>query len=116
MSELVEIRAIVRREMLDRVVHCLKETGLPRLSVGCVCAIGAGVDPAITSISCEAGSEVTDKAMIQFICAGERGAMFVELIQRAAHTGRRGDGIVWVHPVGEVTNIRSGEHGLAALA
>jgi nitrogen regulatory protein P-II 1 len=115
MSELVEIRAIVRREMLDRVVHGLKDAGLPRLSAGCVCAIGAGVDPATTSISCEAGSEVTDKTMIQFLCARERGAMFVELIQRAAHTGRRGDGIVWVQPVGEVVNIRNGERGLTAL-
>ena len=116
MSELVEIRAIVRREMLDRVVHGLKETGLPRLSVGCVRAIGAGVDPVLASISCEAGSEVIDKAMIQFLCANERSAMFVELIQRTAHTGRRGDGIVWVHPVGDVINIRSGERGLEALA
>lgn len=45
MSDMVEVRGIVRREMLDRVVHALKEAGVPRLTVTKVHAIGAGVDP-----------------------------------------------------------------------
>ncbi len=115
MAGLVEVRAIVRLEMLDRVVHCLKEAGVPRLTVTRVHAIGAGVDPATARISFEEGTEYTDKAMIQFICAGDRCAMFSELIARTARTGRRGDGIVSVHPVLGVTKIRTGETGLAAL-
>jgi nitrogen regulatory protein P-II 1 len=115
MKEIVEIRAIVRTEMLDRVVHCLKESGVPRLTVTRVQAIGAGVDPASQKISFEEGSAYSDKAMVQFICAGERCEMFTELIARAAHTGRRGDGIVSVHPVLEVTKIRTGAAGLNAL-
>ncbi|HEX9728233.1 MAG TPA: P-II family nitrogen regulator [Gemmatimonadales bacterium] len=41
-----EVRAIVRMEMLGRVVHRLKECGCPRLTVTRVHAIGAGADPA----------------------------------------------------------------------
>lgn len=53
--------------------------------------------------------------MVQFICAGERCEMFTELIARSACTGRRGDGIVSVHPVLGVTKIRTGATELATL-
>lgn len=116
MSEIVEVRAIVRKEMLDRVVHRLKEAGVPRLTVTKVHAIGSGVDPAAARISFEEGTEYVDKAMVQFICAGERCEMFTELIAGVARTGRRGDGIVAVYPVVDVRKIRTDARGLAALA
>jgi len=115
MPDFIEIRAIVRTEMVDRVVHRLKESGVPRLTVTRVHAIGAGVDPATAKISLHEGTEYADKAMIQFICDGERCEMFAELIAKEARTGRRGDGIVFIQPVLGVIKIRSGQRGLAAL-
>lgn len=115
MAEMVEVRAIVRLEMLDRVVRSLKESGIPRLTVVRVHAIGAGVDPASVKFSLEEGSAYMDKALVQFICGGDRCAVYAELIARTARTGRRGDGIVSVHPVFGVTKIRTGVSGLAAL-
>lgn len=115
MGELVEIRAVVRIEMLDRVIHQLKDAGVPRLTVTRVHAIGAGVDPATARLSLHEGSEYADKALVQFVCGGDRCEMFTELICGAAHTGRRGDGIVYVQPVLAVTKIRTGASGLAAL-
>ncbi len=114
-KEIVEIRAIVRPELLDRVVHCLKASGVPRLTVTRVHAIGAGVDPSAARIALEEGTEYADKAMVQFICAAERCDRYVELVAREARTGRRGDGIVSVHPVGALTKIRTGGTGIAAL-
>jgi nitrogen regulatory protein PII len=115
MSDMVEIRAVVRVEMLDRVVRGLKEAGVPRLTVTRVHAIGAGVDPASTKLSLEEGSAYADKAQVQFICGGDRREMYTELIARLAHTGRQGDGIVSVHPVLAVTKLRTGASGLTAL-
>jgi len=115
MAQMVEVRAIVRLEMLDRVVHCLKDSGVPRLTVTRVHAIGAGVDPATKRLSFEEGSAYADKAMVQFICAGDRCEMYCELIAGCACTGRRGDGIVSVHPVQSVMKIRTGTKGLEAL-
>lgn len=114
-ATMVEIRAIVRREMLDRVIHSLKESGVPRLTVTRVHAIGAGADPASAKLSLDEGSEYADKALVQFVCANERCAMFTELIAGAGRTGRRGDGIVYVLPVLTVTKIRTGDTGLDAL-
>jgi nitrogen regulatory protein P-II 1 len=114
-SELVEIRAVVRPEMLDRVVRCLKESGVPRLTVTRVHAIGAGVDPAAEKFSLVEGSAYADKAMVQFICDCACWASFVDLIADTARTGRRGDGIVSVHPVQAVRKIRTNLEGIAAL-
>lgn len=116
MSDMVEVRAVVRLEMLERVVRCLKESGVPRLTVSRVHAIGAGVDPASVKLSLEEGSEYSDKALVLFICGSEQSETYAELIGRVARTGRRGDGIVSVHPVLAVTKIRTGECGVQALA
>lgn len=115
MSQMVEINAVVRLEMLERVVRTLKEAGVPRLTVTRVHAIGAGVDPASQCLSLEEGCAYTDKARVCFICAAERAEMFTELIARAGRTGRRGDGIVFVRPVLAVMKILSGAGGLEAL-
>jgi len=115
MAHMVEVRAIVRLEMLDRVVHCLRDSGVPRLTVTRVHAIGAGADPASNKLSLDEGSAYTDKAMVQFICGGDRCDMYCELIAGCARTGRRGDGIVSVHQVQAVMKIRTGAKGIDAL-
>lgn len=112
---MVEVRAVVRMEMLDRVVHRLKDSGVPRLSVEKVHAIGSGVDPASAKISFEEGTEYVEKAMVRLICSDDRSEMYAELIARSARTGRQGDGIVSVHPVLEIVKIRTGARGLPAL-
>jgi len=112
---MVEVRAIVRRELVDRVVKTVKEAGMPRLTVSRVHAIGAGVDPASVRLSWEEGTEYAEKALVQCICPEERGEMLVELICRAARSGRKGDGIVYVQPVLSVTKIRTGVQGDQAL-
>lgn len=115
MSGMVEVRAIVRLAMLDRVIQTLKDAGVPRLTVTRVHAIGAGVDPAAVRLSVDEGSEYADKALVQFVCDGERCAMFAELISAAGRTGRAGDGIVYTVPVHQVTKILTGATGLEAL-
>lgn len=116
MSEIVEVRAVVRLEMLDRVVRSLKECGVPRQTVTRVHAVGAGADPAMSRFSFHEGSAYADKAQVQFICDSDRCDMFCEIIAKSAHTGRQGDGIISVHPVASVIKIRTSAEGLDALA
>ncbi len=115
-ASMVEVRAIVRVEMLDRVVHSLKECGLPRLTVQRAHAIGSSaVDTPTMKISFEEGSEYADMAIVRCICSADRCEMLTEIIARAAQTGQPGDGIVSVHPVLNLTKIRTGADGLEAL-
>lgn len=116
MTELVEIKAVVRTAMLARVIHALREAGVPRLTVTRVHAIGAGVDPDAARLSVQEGTETADKALVQFVCAGDACHSLTERICQVARSGRQGDGIVYVTPVLGVTKIRTGLAGVAALA
>ncbi len=115
MGQMVEIRAVIRRERLDRLINRLKEAGVPRVTVADVHAVGAGVDPASAKIAFEEGTEYADKALLQFTCAGEQCEMFTELIARAARNGRRGDGILSVTRFWAREKKRSGTQRLEAL-
>lgn len=114
--ELVEVRATVRTELLQRVLHCLKDADVPRITVERVHAIGSGVHPAKVRISSTGGSEYADKAVVRFICPDDRTEMYCELISSTARTGVGGDGIISIHPVLELRKIRTGARGLDALA
>ncbi len=116
METMVEVRATVRREMLDRVVGAVKDAGVPRFSVLRIHSIGTGVDPARAKISWDEGSEYADKAVVQVICSQTESGRISELIAKAARTGRKGDGIVTVYPVQDILKIRTGVRGPDALA
>jgi nitrogen regulatory protein PII len=115
MTSLMTVRGIVRLAMLDRVIHALRGAGVPRLTVTRVHAIGAGVDPATARLSVEESAEYADKALVEFVCGSEAASHLTGVLCEAAHTGRRGDGIVYALPVAEVVKIRTGTAGLEAL-
>jgi len=52
---------------------------------------------------------------LEIIVADELAAQVVETIERAAHTGRIGDGKIFMMPMKEVVRIRTGERGVNAL-
>lgn len=61
-------------------------------------------------------TDFTVKIKIQCVVAGQDSATAVaDAITRAAHTGRRGDGKVFVWPVARVIRIRTLEEGAAGL-
>lgn len=111
----VELRAIVRLAVLDRVIHALRATGCPRLTVSHVHAIGAGVDPSAAAVSLLEGSAVSEVALVQLVCGAGQAESLTTAILDAARTGHRGDGIVTQHPVLAVTKIRTGAAGNEAL-
>lgn len=113
---MVEIRAVVRTERLSRVLTALERAGVPRATVNHVHGVGAGVDPAQRDVSLgEEGGAYMDKVLLQLICTDERRRQLVELIADTARTGKKGDGVVSVHPVVDVVDVRTGARGPAAL-
>lgn len=115
-SAIVEIRAVLRTERLSRVLHALEEAGIPRASVNHVHGVGAAVDPAQQRLSlAEEGGAYMDKVLLRILCGAERCDELVDVIAAVARTGKKGDGIVSVHPVLEVLKIRTGLRGPEAL-
>lgn len=115
-SAMVEIRAVLRTERLSRVLHDLDGAGVPRSTISHVHATGAGVDPAGARLSLsEEGGSYMEKVLVRVLCKAARGDELAVVIAGAARTGKRGDGIVSIHPVDEVIEIRSGARGPEVL-
>ncbi|MEK9921291.1 MAG: P-II family nitrogen regulator, partial [Rhodospirillales bacterium] len=55
------------------------------------------------------------KVKIEVVVDDEQVERVIEAIQKAAHTGRIGDGKIFVSPIEEAIRIRTGETGAGAL-
>ena len=61
------------------------------------------------------GVEMTKKMRIEIVCRDEEVEPILAAIYEASHSGRRGDGKVFVLPVLEALRLKTGERGEAAL-
>ncbi len=55
------------------------------------------------------------KVRLEILVADEDADDIIELIGRAASTGKIGDGKIWLTPVENVARIRTGERGSDAI-
>jgi nitrogen regulatory protein P-II 1 len=59
--------------------------------------------------------DLVPKVRLEVLIDSERLDEVLETIIKAAHTGKIGDGKVWVTPIEEVIRVRTGERGTDAL-
>jgi Amt family ammonium transporter len=109
------VTAIVRPDKLGDVKEALAETGAPSLTVTNVS--GRGSQPAKTGQW--RGEEYTvdlhQKVKIECVVADIPAEDVVMAIQKSASTGEPGDGKVFVMPVEDALQIRTGERGPSAV-
>jgi Amt family ammonium transporter len=109
------VTAIVRPDKLGDVKEALAETNAPSLTVTNVS--GRGSQPAKTGQW--RGEEYTvdlhQKAKVECVVADIPAEDVVMAIQKAASTGEPGDGKVFVMPVEDALQIRTGERGPSAV-
>lgn len=110
-----ELKAIVRRERVDAVVHGLREAGVTRLWTSHVHALGRGVDPGEARVSFEEGAQFMEKAKIELFCRAEDVEGLLRVIRERASTGARGDGVIAVTCVERCVNVRTGDEELLAV-
>lgn len=111
-----EIKAIVQPFMLEHVLDALRAIdGLPGLTMSQVNGWGkAKATGAIGAIQ-EAGHAFVPKTKLEIVVPDAMVEPVVNAIARAAHTGRVGDGKIFVYDVADVIKIRTGEHGTSAI-
>ena len=108
-----EIKAIIRPERLTEVLHALHEIPtLPGVTVSYV--RGFGRQSPANADDAEARASV-DMAKVEIVGPTELAMTVVDTIERAAHTGRLGDGKIFMMPVEHAVKVRSGERGAGAL-
>lgn len=109
------VEAIIKPFKLDDVKEAIQAIGIQGITVTEV--KGCGRQKGHTEIY--RGSEyVVDflpKVKVEVVVSDERAAELVETIQKAAHTGKIGDGKIIVSSVDEIVRIRTGESGESAI-
>ena len=110
-----KIEAIIKPFKLDEVKEALQEIGLQGITV--IEAKGFGRQKGHTELyrGAEYVVDFLPKVKIEVVLSDEMVAKAVDAIQKAAKTGRIGDGKIFVSCIEEAIHIRTGETGTDAI-
>ena len=110
-----KIEAIIKPFKLDEIKEALQDVGLQGITV--VEAKGFGRQKGHTELyrGAEYVVDFLPKVKIELVIEDQQLDAAVEAIQKAAHTGRIGDGKIFVSNIEEAIRIRTGESGLDAI-
>lgn len=110
-----KIEAIIKPFMLDAVKEALNEIGIEGMTVTAVEGYGRQKGHKEVYRGAEYVIDFIPKMKIEIIAHSGRVDMVVETIKNAAHTGKIGDGKIFVLPIEEVVRVRTGEKGEEAI-
>ena len=110
-----KIDAIIKPFKLDEVKEALQEVGLQGITV--TEAKGFGRQKGHTELyrGAEYVVDFLPKVKLEIVMEDALVERAVEAIQQAAHTGRIGDGKIFVTSIDEAVRIRTGERGADAI-
>jgi nitrogen regulatory protein P-II 1 len=110
-----KIEAIIKPFKLDEVKEALQEIGLQGITV--IEAKGFGRQKGHTELyrGAEYVVDFLPKVKLEVVLADEMLGKALDAIQKAAKTGRIGDGKIFISTVEEAIRIRTGETGADAI-
>jgi nitrogen regulatory protein P-II 1 len=110
-----KIEAIIKPFKLDEVKEALQEVGLQGITV--TEAKGFGRQKGHTELyrGAEYVVDFLPKVKVEVVLAEDQVEKAVEAIQKAAQTGRIGDGKIFISNVDDAIRIRTGERGTEAI-
>jgi nitrogen regulatory protein P-II 1 len=109
------VTAIVKPHMLDAVKDSLRAAGVQGLTVTEVRGFGRQGGHTETYRGAEYTVDLVPKIRLEILCGVDDAEKVMEIIRSAAHTGKIGDGKVWVVDVERLMRIRTGEYGNDAI-
>jgi nitrogen regulatory protein P-II 1 len=110
-----KIEAIVRHFKLEDVKNALNQAGLQGMTASEVRGFGRQRGHKETYRGAEYTVDFLPKVKIEVVMEDSLVERAVEAIQHAAHTGRIGDGKIFVVTIEEAIRIRTGERGKDAI-
>ena len=110
-----KVEAIIKPFKLDEVKEALHEIGIQGITV--TEAKGFGRQKGHTELyrGAEYVVDFLPKVKVEIVMEDAEVSRAVEAIQSAAHTGRIGDGKIFVSTVDDIIRIRTGETGTDAI-
>jgi len=110
-----KVEAIIKPFKLDEVKEALSSIGVQGLTVSEVKGFGRQKGHTELYRGAEYVVDFLPKVKLEIIVSDELAPQVVQTIERAARTGRIGDGKIFVLPMEDVVRIRTGERGSSAL-
>ncbi|MEY3691150.1 MAG: nitrogen regulatory protein [Actinomycetota bacterium] len=109
------ITAIVKPFKVDDVKDALRAAGVEGITVSEVRGFGRQGGHTETYRGSEYKIDFVPKVKIEIVTADGKVNDILDVIAKAAATGKIGDGKVWVTNVEQILRIRTGETGEAAI-
>ena len=110
-----KIEAIIKPFKLDDVREALAEIGIKGMTVTEVKGFGRQKGHTELYRGAEYVVDFLPKIKVEVVLADDIVDQAVEAIVKAAHTGKIGDGKIFITPVEQVIRIRTGETNEAAI-
>ena len=110
-----KIEAVIKPFKLDEVKDALQSVGLQGMTVTEVKGFGRQKGHTELYRGAEYVVDFLPKTKIELVVPDNLVDRAVEAISKAAHTGRIGDGKIFIFPVEEAVRIRTGETGHDAI-
>jgi nitrogen regulatory protein P-II 1 len=107
--------AVVKPHKLDEVKEALRGAGVQGLTTTDVEGFGRQRGHTEVYRGAEYQVDFVPKVKVEVLCDDDQASEVVEVITKAARTGKIGDGKIWVTPIEQVVRIRTGEMGPDAL-
>lgn len=105
-----EIKAILQPHVLARVVHALHELPhFPGLTVLDAHGQGRGRGKGGEFILTDESLFFSKKKLLEIVADDALAPQIVEIIQKTAHTGTHGDGVIIITDIESAVRIRTGE-------
>lgn len=110
-----KIEAIVKPFKLDEVKDALNEIGIQGMTVTEVKGFGRQKGHTELYRGAEYIVDFIPKIKIEIVSSDVLAPKIIDVIEKAAKTGKIGDGKIFVYEINEIVRIRTGERGEAAV-
>jgi nitrogen regulatory protein P-II 1 len=110
-----KIEAIIKPFKLDEVKNALSKIGVQGMTVTEVKGFGRQKGHTESYRGTEYAIDFLPKSKIEIIITDDLVTPVIETIERAAKTGKIGDGKIFLSQVEEIIRIRTGERGKDAM-
>lgn len=109
------VTAVIKPHQLEEVKEALEAYGISGMTVSEASGYGRQRGHSEIYRGAEYTVDFVPKLRVEVLVEDLDSTSVVDVIVKAASTGRIGDGKVWVVPVEEVARVRTGERGVAAI-
>jgi nitrogen regulatory protein P-II 1 len=109
------ITAIIKPHQLDEVKEALEAYGISGMTISEASGYGRQRGHSEVYRGAEYTVDFVPKVRVEVLVDDLDAGSVIDVILKAAQTGRIGDGKIWAIPVDDVVRVRTGERGHDAL-